>query len=82
MTRAGCILIAIVFIIESIFIIPLLWTIPSFLIISKISNGIATPNDKLLLAILGIIFGAILGIIGGIFILVDMNDASNNGSQE
>lgn len=67
----------IVFIFESIFIIPLLWTIPSFMAISRINNGAATPNDRILVAILGIIFGAILGVIGGIFILVDA-DQSNN----
>lgn len=81
MTRAGCILIAIIFVIESIFIIPLLWTIPSFLAISKINKGAASDSDKLLVAILGIVFGLVLGIIGGIFILFDMGNNQNNNSQ-
>ncbi|MBE4703928.1 hypothetical protein [Spiroplasma platyhelix] len=76
MTRAGCILILIVFIFESIFIIPLLWTIPSFMAISRINNGLAGPNDKILVAVLGIVFGGILGIIGGIFILVSSNQSN------
>lgn len=74
MTRAGCILIMIVFIIESIFIIPLIWTIPSFMAISRINNGYATQNDKIMVAVLGIVFGAVLGIIGGIFILLELNE--------
>lgn len=76
MTRAGCILITIIFIFESIFIIPLLWTIPSFMAMSRINRGLATANDKILVAVLGIVFGAVLGIIGGIFILVDLNDSN------
>lgn len=78
MTRAGCILITIIFIFESIFIIPLLWTIPSFLSISKINKGMGTQNDKILVSVLGIVFGAILGIIGGILILIDLNDTTIN----
>lgn len=78
MTKAGCILITLVFIIESIFIIPLLWTIPSFISISKINKKTATQNDKVLVSVLGIIFGAFLGILGGIFILVDMHNKENN----
>ncbi|MDQ7982780.1 MAG: hypothetical protein REH79_00990 [Spiroplasma sp.] len=73
LVRAGSILILIVFIIESILIIPLIWTIPAFNSISKISKGIATDNDKMLVAILGIIFGAFLGVVGGILILVDFS---------
>lgn len=71
LTRAGAILILIIFLLESILIIPLLWTIPTFVRIAKISNGIATEDDKLFVAILGIIFGLFLGILGGILILID-----------
>ncbi len=71
LTRAGSILILIIFLLESLLIIPLLWTIPAFSRISKISNGIATEEDKLFVAVLGIIFGFFLGIVGGILILVD-----------
>jgi len=71
LTRVGSILILIIFLLESLLIIPLLWTIPAFNRISKISNGIATEEDKLFLAVLGIIFGFFLGIVGGILILVD-----------
>ncbi|WP_395473630.1 hypothetical protein [Spiroplasma endosymbiont of Nomada rufipes] len=77
MLKAGSILIFIVFILESIFIIPLLWTIPGFILYKKISKGEATTDQKIALAILGIIFGAALGIIGGIFILVDLNNDEN-----
>ncbi|MGL5268830.1 MAG: hypothetical protein ACRC8P_03650 [Spiroplasma sp.] len=75
MTKAGCILILIVFIIESFFIFPLLWTIPTFIIMGKINKGCSTKNEKILVAILGIIFGSVLGIIGGAFILSDMNSS-------
>lgn len=78
MTKAGCILIMIVFIFESIFIIPLIWTVPSFMAISRINNGTAMPNDRILVSVLGIIFGAILGIIGGIFILIDSDESNNH----
>jgi len=71
LTRVGSILILIIFLLESLLIIPLLWTIPAFNRISKISNGTATEEDKLFLAVLGIIFGFFLGIVGGILILVD-----------
>ncbi|WP_308149754.1 hypothetical protein [Spiroplasma sp. AdecLV25b] len=74
MTKAGSILILIIFIIESIFIIPLFWTIPSFILYSKVNKGQATEEQKIALAILGIIFGALLGIIGGILMLVDLNN--------
>lgn len=78
MTRAGCILIMIIFIIESILIIPLIWTIPSFMAISKINNGSGTNSDKILVSILGIVFGAILGIIGGIFILLELDESNKH----
>ncbi|WP_342267209.1 hypothetical protein [Spiroplasma endosymbiont of Villa modesta] len=55
----------------------LLWTIPSFILYKKVSKGEATTDQKIALAILGIIFGAALGIIGGIFILVDLNNDEN-----
>ncbi|BET38803.1 protein translocase subunit SecDF [Spiroplasma ixodetis] len=74
MLKAGSILIFIIFILESIFIIPLLWTIPGFILYKKVSKGEATTDQKIALAILGIIFGAVLGIIGGIFILVDLKN--------
>ncbi|WP_338957106.1 hypothetical protein [Spiroplasma endosymbiont of Tiphia femorata] len=77
MLKAGSILIFIVFILESIFIIPLLWTIHGFILYKKVSKGEATTDQKIALAILGIIFGAALGIIGGIFILVDLNNDEN-----
>lgn len=77
MLKAGSVLIFIVFILESIFIIPLLWTIPAFILYKKVSKGEATTDQKIALAILGIIFGAALGIIGGIFILVDLNNDEN-----
>lgn len=71
MTKAGCILIAIVFIIESFFIIPLLWTIPTFIAMARITKGQGSQNDRILVGVLGIIFGTFLGIIGGIFVLID-----------
>lgn len=71
LTRIGTILILIIFLIESVLIIPLLWTIPAFNRITKISHGTATEDDKLFVAILGIIFGFFFGIVGGILILVD-----------
>lgn len=74
MLKAGSILILIVFILESILIIPLLWTIPSFILYKKVNAGQATENQKIALAILGIIFGAMLGIIGGILMLVDLGN--------
>lgn len=77
MLKAGSILIFIVFILESILIIPLLWTIPGFILYKKVNKGEATTDQKITLAILGIIFGAALGIIGGIFILVDLNNDEN-----
>lgn len=78
MLRAGRILIFIIFIIESIFIVPLLWTIPGFILYKKISNGEATEDHKIDLAILGIIFGAALGIVGGILMLVDLDNNKNH----
>lgn len=77
LTRTGSILIFIVFVVESFFIIPLIWTIPAFNSISRISKGIETDNDKVLVAVLGIIFGTFLGILGGIFILIDNNNHQN-----
>ncbi len=84
MTKAGSILILIVFIFESIFIIPLFWTIPGFNLYLKVNKGQATEEQKMTLAILGIIFGALLGIIGGILMLVDLNNRTtviNRGSR-
>lgn len=42
MFKAGSILILITLIIESIFIIPLFWTIPGFILYNKINKGQAT----------------------------------------
>lgn len=72
MLKVGSILILIIFILESIFIFPLLWTIPSFILYQKVSKGEASEGQTVALAVLGIIFGAVLGIIGGIFMLVDL----------
>lgn len=75
MFKAGSILILITFIIESIFIIPLFWTIPGFILYSKINKDQATEGQKMALGILGIIFGTLIGIIGGILMLVDLNNS-------
>lgn len=77
MLKAGSILIFIIFILESIAIIPLLWTIPSFILYQKVSKGAATSDQKIALAILGIIFGTALGIIGGVLMLADLNNDEN-----
>lgn len=74
MLKAGSILIFIIFILESIFIIPLLWTIPGFILYQKVRKGEASADQKIALAILGIIFGAALGIVGGVLMLVDLNN--------
>lgn len=75
--KVGSILIFIVFIIESILVIPLFWTIPGFILYSKISKEKASEGQIIAFAILGIIFGGILGIIGGILLLIDANNKPN-----
>jgi len=81
LTKAGTVLILIMFIFESILIVPLFWTIPSFVLISKINKGKATEGNKIALSVLGIIFGGLLGIIGGILILVDLKTIDNGPVQ-
>lgn len=77
MKKAGAILILIIFIIESFFIIPLLWTIIGIKKVNKINRGESTSNDEIVVAILGIIFGFVLGLIGGILILVGQQADQN-----
>lgn len=77
MKKADSILILITFIIESFLIIPLLWTIPGFILYGKVSKNKATEGQKIALSVLGIIFGVLLGIIDGVLIIVDLNNTEN-----
>lgn len=69
MLKAGSILVFIIFILESIAIIPLLWTIPGFILYQKVSKVEVSADQKIALAI--------LEIVGGVLMLVDLNNDEN-----